>query len=273
MRKNYYIKSLLLIEMGFAFVLSSCRSYSEVGYLKNIEQVESQITENASANYRSRIMPDDMLSIIVSGEDPIAVQPFNLTLVSSFTPGETAVNSNVTIQSYLVDPDGYIQFPVLGPVKVGGMTKQECIAYLQKRISEHVENPIININFMNYHYSVLGEVNRPGTFYVNNERTSILDAISQAGDLTLYGQRTNVLLIREIDGKKQIYRYDLTDANILNSPYFYIKQNDVIYVEPNAPRKKSSTFSQRDSFNMSVISTIVSAVSVVTSLVIALLVK
>lgn len=186
---------------------------------------------------------------------------------------EREYSSTQIYQTYLVNKAGYIQFPVLGELKVGGLTKQECIQYLQGLISQYVKDPIVNISILNYRYSVLGEVNEPGAYTAENENATILDAIAQAGDLTLFGVRNNVLLIRTVNGKKESYRIDMTRADFMNEPYFHLQQGDVIYVEPNEHKKKNSKYSQSDSYNMSIVSTVISSVSVIASLVIALLVK
>lgn len=254
--------------------LGSCKSYKEVSYFQDIDQINSKSDINESVvNYQSHILPDDMLGITVTGVDPNSIALFNLPAMSFLTPGEKEISYTQTLQSYLVSPDGYINFPVLGLVKVGGLTKQEGIAYLQDLISQYVKDPIVNIQFLNYRISVLGEVNKPGVFVISNDRTSILDAIGEAGDLTIYGKRDNVLLIRDNNGKKEFHRFDLNRSDLFVSPYYYLQQNDVIYVEPNQPKQKNSRYSQQDSFNVSLFSAIVSTASVIVSLVIALLVK
>ena len=144
---------------------------------------------------------------------------------------------------------------------------------LKKEISVYAKSPLVTVKIQNFKISVMGEVNTPGTQIVSNERISILDAISLAGDLTIYGERTNVLLIRENNGKKEYHRFDLTSSEVLTSPFFYLQQNDIVYVEPNKARKSNSRYSQSSQFNISVASTIVSAISVIASLTIALLVK
>ena len=144
---------------------------------------------------------------------------------------------------------------------------------MTKRISAYVKSPIVTIQIRNFKVSVLGEVNKPGTVNVPNERLSVLDALGMAGDLTIYGNRTNVLLIRDNNGLKEYHRFDLTSAEMLTSPYYYLQQNDVLYVEPNNARKGNAKYSQNGQFNVSLASTIISALSILASLGIALLVK
>lgn len=266
------LKVALVVSCIMTF--GSCKSYKDVSYFQDIDGIsQQQLSNDTIANYQPRIMPDDMLGITVTGLDPNAVAPFNLPAMSFLTPGEKEVSFVQNLQSYLVSPAGYINFPVLGQIKVGGLTKQECIHYMQDLISQYVKDPIVNIQFLNFKISVLGEVTRPGSFIMSNDRTSILDAIGYAGDLTIYGERGNVLLIRDNNGKKEFHRFDLSRSDLFASPYYYLQQNDVIYVEPNRPKQKNSRYSQQDSFNVSLFSAVVSTISVITSLVIALLVK
>lgn len=257
-----------------SLLISSCRSTKDVGYFNNLDQpnVQQLIGENVS-NYSPRIAPDDMLGITVTAVDPNSVAAFNLPALSFLTPGEKQLSFTQSLQTYLVGANGTIQFPVLGELKVGGLTKQECIKYLEGLISAYVNDPIVNIQILNYRISVLGEVNKPGSFTMPNDRISILDALSHAGDLTIQGERRNVLLIRDNNGRKEFHRYDLTRSDLFTSPYYYLQQNDVVYVEPNDPKKKNSRYSQTDQFNVSLFSAIVSTVSVIASLLIALLVK
>ncbi|MGL5318101.1 MAG: polysaccharide biosynthesis/export family protein [Bacteroidales bacterium] len=254
-------------------VLNSCKSVKDVGYFQDIDKVEIIQSIQNSTGYSTIVQTDDLLTITVSGIDPLSVAPFNLPALSYLKPGEKEMSNSVAIQSYLVSAEGTIDFPVIGTLKVAGLSKKECVELVKEKVSQYVKNPIINIQFVNYKVSVLGEVNRPGAIVVPNERVTILDAVGLAGDLTIYGERKNVLLIRENNGQKEFHRFDLTSSELFSSPYYYLQQNDVVYVEPNAPRKKNARFSQTDQYNLSVVSTIVSVVSVVASLVIALLVK
>ncbi|MEG1721836.1 MAG: polysaccharide biosynthesis/export family protein [Bacteroidales bacterium] len=254
-------------------VFPSCKSYKDVSYFQNIDEISLSYLNDTIVNYQVRIMPDDLLGITVTGLDPNTVAPFNLPAMSFLMPGEKEVSFVQNLQSYLVSQEGDINFPVLGKVKVAGLTKQEGIDYLQALISNYVKNPIVNIQFLNFKISVLGEVGRPGFYVMSNDRTSILDAIGYAGDLTIYGERNNVLLIRDNNGTKEFHRFDLSRSDLFASPYYYLQQNDIIYVEPNRSKQRNSRYSQQDSFNVSLLSAIVSTLSVITSLVIALLVK
>lgn len=252
-------------------LLTSCKSSNQITYFQDLDAL-GQLAESG-INYEAKICSDDQLTISVSSLDPNAVAMFNLPLTSYLAPGEISATVTPVMQSYLVDAKGYIEFPVIGKLHVAGQTRNELSEALKKKIAAYAKSPLVTIQIRNFKVSVLGEVNKPGTILVPNERVSILDALGMAGDLTIYGERSNVVLIRDINGRKEFHRFDLTSSKVLTSPYFYLQQNDVIYVEPNKPRKDNSKYSQNAQFNVSVISTIVSAVSVLASLTIALLVK
>ncbi|MGL5318342.1 MAG: polysaccharide biosynthesis/export family protein [Bacteroidales bacterium] len=274
MINNSRRNALALCMLCGVLMLNSCKSVKDVGYFQDIDKVGIiQSMQQNSTGYSTIIQTDDLLTITVSGIDPLSVAPFNLPALSYIKPGEKEMSNSVAIQSYLVSAEGMIDFPVIGTLKVAGLTKKECVELVKEKVSQYVKNPIVNLQFVNFKISVLGEVNRPGAIVVPNERVTILDAVGMAGDLTIYGERKNVLLIREKNGHKEFHRFDLTSSDLFNSPYYYLQQNDVVYVEPNVPRKKNARFSQTDQYNLSMVSTIVSVVSVVASLVIALLVK
>lgn len=251
---------------------SSCKTPKNVLYLENVNQ-ENQIKElhNTYQKYSSFITPDDVLAISVGSVDPASVAAFNLPPVAYLEPGEKEIKTTPALQTYLVDNEGYINFPVLGKIKLGGMTKKEAISYLEQRISEYVKDPIVSMQFMNYKIAVLGEVAKPGQYVLTNERVSIFDAIGMAGDLTINGKRTNVLLVRDNNGTIETHRFDLTSSKLFESPYYYLRQNDIVYVEPNKARQNNARYSQAAQFNVTIISTVVSAISVITSLAVALI--
>lgn len=254
--------------------LTSCKTSNQVTYFQDLIQSTSTIEiSSQSTNYEAKICPDDELSIFVSSIDPNAVAVFNLPLTSYLTPGETNISATPALQTYLVDANGFIEFPVLGKIHVEGKTRSELAENLVEKISTYAKSPLVTVKIQNFKISVLGEVNTPGTKIITNERISILDAIGMAGDLTIYGERSNVLIIRDNSGKKEYHRLDLTSSDMLSSPYYYLQQNDIVYIEPNKARKSNSKYSQSAQFNISVASTIVSAISVLASLTIALLVK
>ena len=178
-----------------------------------------------------------------------------------------------TSQTYVVDSKGDINFPELGKIHVAGMDVEQLQAELTNRISRDVNDPLVRVELVNFNVNVAGEVAKPGTVAVKRNRFSILDALSAAGDLTPYGERSNVLIIREENGERKYAHVDLNSSALLTSPYYYVKQNDYIYVEPNNVRQSNSKYNQDNAFKLSVVSTVVSAASVIASLVIALTVK
>ena len=212
-------------------LLFSCASPKDVVYYQGIEGIAGN---TQAASYEIKIQPDDLLMIIVSAEDPEIAMPFNLKSVSMVTPSrQDLVRSQETMQLYLVDAVGAIEFPVLGKLKVSGLSRTEVLQMLQLKIGVYIKNPIINLRIMNFKVSVQGEVNLPGSYPIASERVTLIEALTMAKDLTIYGKRNNILVIREIDGVKSYNRVDITQANFINSPFYYLAQNDVIYVEPN----------------------------------------
>lgn len=267
------MKTKIIITVLSFLILTSCKTTDNtITYFQDLDSQPGSLTEQP-VNYAPRIAPDDQLSITVSGTDPNAVAAFNMPLVNYLEPGELRMTSTPMLHTYLVSSSGDINFPVLGKLQVAGMTRSELTDIITEKVSTYVKSPIITIQIRNFKVSVLGEVNRPGTIDVPNERLSVLDALGMAGDLTIYGNRSNVLLIRDCNGKKEYHRFDLTSAEMLTSPYYYLQQNDVLYVEPNKARKGNAKYSQSGQFNVSLASTIISALSVLASLGIALLVK
>ncbi len=178
-----------------------------------------------------------------------------------------SVNNPGTPVDYLVDRDGEIDFPVIGKLKIAGLSPEEVRALLRDKLSDYLKDPIINIRLMNYTVTVLGEVNNPGTYPVNGEQITVLEALGLAGDLTIKGMRKNVLIIRDFNGTKVYTRIDLTRKDVLDSPVYYLTQNDVVYVEPNNSAIASSSLDQRTSITISIISTLITtAVILITRL-------
>lgn len=255
-----------------AFALSSCSSYNtSLPYFEDIrDSISGEFTQG---DYGIKIIPDDELLITVTSMVPSATAMYNLTLSNPAVREQLLNVSQPQQQTYIVDANGDIQFPVLGKLHVAGLSTQELTKELVARISKDVENPIVRVQFVNFRINVLGEVKKPGSISVKKERYSILDALADAGDLTEYGERGSVLLIREENGKRVYQRLNLNSSEVLASPYFYLQQNDVVYVEPNEIRRENAKYNQNNSYKISVVSTIVSACSVIASLVIALVVK
>lgn len=253
-------KSLLMLMAVVLF--ASCASHKNVAYFQNSQETDLSKSQYL---YDARIMPKDQLSITVSTIDDKAATPFNLTVPTTFTSNTRSAYSQAMLQTYLVDNEGNINYPILGLLHVGGLTKSECEKMIQDKIKPYMsaaENPIVTVRMTGYQISVIGEVARPGTFTVSREKISVLEALAQAGDLTIYGQRKNVQLIREDStGQKSIHVFDLTDADIINSPYFYLQQNDVIYVTPNKVKAQNSSVGSTTTLWFSATSILISLTS------------
>jgi len=237
-RLSIYFFSLTLLIL----VLSSCGSTKNIAYFQNSDSINF---DQSRFLYDARIMPKDQLTITVSTVDDEAAAPFNMTVPTPYTVNQRSTYSQAMLQSYLVDNGGYIKFPIIGTIKVGGLTKSEAERMIEQLIRPYMaatENPIVTVRMSSYSISVLGEVARPGSYQVSREKITILEALAQAGDLTIYGVRDRVQLIREdATGKKEFHTMNLNDANIINSPYYYLQQNDVVYVEPNKVKARNST--------------------------------
>ena len=237
------MKINVLSAIVLLLVVSSC-STSKTAYFENLD-IEEMSGKMDVGNYELRIAPDDMLS---------------MTIVPN-------------LQVYTVDKNGYIYFPIVGRIRAEGMTRNELSKFIEDKIRPELKDPFVLVQFMNFKVVVLGEVKTPGQISVQTERMSILDAIGAAGDLTIYGERKNVLLMREENGKRIFHRFDLTDQSLFESPYFYLRQNDVVYVMPNKAQRNNSNYNQLAQYRISVVSTVVSAISVLASLAIALFIK
>lgn len=225
-------KHSLIFIILVSLLAASCANTKKLVYLQGIEDEKNYDT---SLRYEIKLQPDDLLSIVVSAENAEITIPFNLPIIQ----GNVATTSQ-TGRTFLIDNDGLIEFPVLGNLKLGGLTRTEATTKLKDMVSKYIANPVITIRVLNYKISILGEVTKPGNYVVNGERITILEALSLAGDLTVYGKRKNVLLIHDEGGKKTYTRIDLTDAKLLNSSNYYLAQNDIIIVEPNKPKLNGS---------------------------------
>lgn len=262
--KKYRMKRLnkVLFAVMAVVMFASCASHKHVAYFQNSEEVDLSKSQYL---YDARIMPKDQLTITVSTTNDEAAVPFNLTVPTPYTANQRSTYSQAMLQTYLVDNEGNINYPILGQIHVGGLTKSECEKMIQEKIQPYMsaaENPIVTVRMTGYQISVIGEVARPGTFTVSREKISILEALAQAGDLTIYGQRKNVQLIREdASGQKSIHTFDLTDADIINSPYFYLQQNDVVYVTPNKVKAQNSSVGSMTTLWFSATSILISLTS------------
>ena len=254
-------RSLFLIGAFILLLTSSCVSRKEIAYFQDLPQLKTEV-ELAKSNLK--IQPNDLLTITVSAANLEAVQPFNLPVTSAPRVGEPgSVSGNMQLQSYLVDSDGNIEFPVLGTVEVTGLSRQQLVEKLKQEISQYVQNPIVNIKIINFQVTILGEVNRPGTFTVPDERISLSKALGLAGDLSIYGRRDNILVMRETGGNTEYQYIDITKSDFLNSPYYYLQQNDVVYVEPNSAQMQGASYNRNASVYISIASVLISLIVVI----------
>lgn len=263
-------KWLLSIAVMIAVAFSSCRTAKtqDLVYFTNVDSLQVQNIKNS---YAMKIKPDDELLIRVTSEVPAATDIYNLPVASVSSQEEKLARPNEKIATYTVTEKGTINMPVLGEIAVVGKTVDQLQEYLTAEIGKTVEHPIVSVNLKNVRVVVLGEVANPGTKEVIKQRYSLMDAIGDAGGLTQYGRRDNVLLLREEEGKVTTHRINLQDANTLYSPYYYLQQNDIVIVEGNNIKEANAKYNTNNAYKLTVVSTIVSAVSVIASLAIALL--
>jgi hypothetical protein len=220
-----------IVSMICGVVFFSCASSKDIVYLQDLKEngrLESEF------EYKTVIHIDDLLSIVVSCDDPEAALPFNTPMIG--LGREVASAGQQSPPGYLVDKEGYIDFPVLGKLRVDGISRVELSEMLKEKLAVYLKNPIVTIQFQNFKVTVLGEVRNPGSYKVTSERVSIFDALGMAGDLQINAKRRNVLVMRENGKEKTFARLDLTSGNLVYSPFFYLQQNDVVYVEPSRGR-------------------------------------
>lgn len=252
------IKSFLSLCFCILF-MASCTSYKSVPYLQNPEVVNNY--QETLPMYDAKIMPKDLLTITVNTSDPEASAPYNLVVQTSINAAQSRnLTTQLMLQQYLVSNEGTIDFPVLGRLSVIGLTKGEAEDMIRERLAPHfTEMPIVTVRMSNYKISVLGEVAKPGTFTVSNEKVNIFEALAMAGDLTVWGVRDDVKLIREdAVGKRQIISLNLNNAEIVTSPHYYLQQNDILYVSPNKTKAKNSDIGSSTSLWFSATSILVS---------------
>jgi polysaccharide export outer membrane protein len=258
----------------FIFILcslfvTSCASYKKVPYLQD-EHVMKDLQE-ARPMHDVKIMPKDLLTITVNTADPeVEVADFfNLTVQSYYnTSRSNSLSQQPTLQQYLVSNEGTIDFPVLGCLHVSGLTKGEAEELIREKLSVYLQNPIVTVRMSSYKVSVLGEVAHPGIFTVNYEKINVFEALSLAGDLTIWGMRDNVKLIREnADGQSEVIKLNLNNSDIVDSPYYYLQQNDVLYVTPNKSKAKNSGIGQSTPLWFSAAGTMVSIANIIVTFI------
>ncbi len=248
-RPHLLLKFIFLIIIGLFF--TACVPREKIVYfqgdLESIEQLADQ--------YSATIQPDDLLSITVFGRNVEATRIFNQE------------SNTMGVKTYLVDEEGNIEFPVLGKIKLAGLTRNEAIQYMKGLLSKDIIDPGVSITITNYRITILGEVGKPGTYPLQNEKVTLLEALGMAGDLTINGLRENILVVREEGGKRNFYRVNITSEEIFNSPVYYLAQNDVVYVEPNQNKINSardSSIFRNVSFAISIASFLITIITLLT---------
>ncbi|MCE3296637.1 MAG: sugar transporter [Crocinitomicaceae bacterium] len=238
-------------------MLLSCDTYKKVVYFREDDTASSTDTLQ-SVVFTTTYQANDLLSITVSAPDPETVKPFNLSTNDFLTKNAKGETSGSQI-GYLVDNSGNIDFPVLGRIRIAGLNREQAVSLIKNKLSEYVSQPTVNIQILNFNVTVLGDVQRPGTFRIDDERVSLLEALGYAEDLNITGVRRDVLIIREENGKKIEIRIDLTKKSFLNSPYYYLKQNDIVYVQPNKMKANSGIYGTSASTWISLVSLILTS--------------
>ena len=248
MQLKYYLL------LGLTALLVSCSAPKEVLYLQDITSLKEEVIDK---NYEVIIHKDDLLAILVNSKDPELALPFNMPLVTY------QIGAQQRLLGYLVDQNGDIDFPILGKLHVEGLTRMQVTELIKQKLMEEdlIKDPIVTVQFLNFKVSVMGEVARPGTFDISGDRITLLEALSMAGDLTIYGRRDRVAVIREKDGKRRILYHDLRSSDIFQSPCYYLQQNDIVYVEPNKAKTGQSRINSNNSVGVWL-----SAVSVLASI-------
>jgi len=230
------MKKIVILFFAVIF-MSSCGTKEDVVYFNGVSSKDNIVgIDSYSPTYHI----DDELVIVVNALDPEAAKPFNKVTVS-VSENMTDARGRETLLTYRVDSEGNINFPVLGEIKIAGLNREQATKLMQEKLTDYIKDPIVDIETVNYKITVLGEVNRPGSYTTSNERITLIEAIAMAGDLTIYGERENVLVIQDYDGKKSYTRVNLKSQELFESPVYYLSQNDVVYVEPNKTQAKASS--------------------------------
>ncbi|MEH6682579.1 MAG: polysaccharide biosynthesis/export family protein [Sediminicola sp.] len=248
--KKVTLSQYFVYSVSVLLLFASCASKQDIVYFQNASEFETIVSNNS---FNNKFKVDDVVSIVVSTLDPVASSPFNL-----FKGAEEGGIRPEQVD-YIIDKEGNIDFPVLGAVKIVGLSPEEVKVLLKDKLKDYLKDPIINIRLKNFTVTILGEVNRPGTYPVNGEQITILEALGLANDLTIKGMRDNIMVIRDFNGTKVYTRVDLTKKESLNSPVYYLTQNDVVYVEPNQSAVSSSNLDTRASIAVSIASVLITS--------------
>lgn len=260
------VSSRYLIICVLTAILTSCASSKEVVYLQDITtETEQEIRQK----YEVIVQEDDLLAILVNSKDPELALPFNMPLISYQVGSQNFSQQHVV--GYLVDTNGDIDFPILGKLHVKGLTRLQLTEKIKNKLIEEnlIKDPVVTVQYLNFKVSVVGEVVRPGTFSISGDRITLLEALSMAGDLTIYGKRDRVAVIREENGKRTVMFHDLRSSDIFASPFYYLQQNDIVYAAPNKARAGQSGINSNNSANVWL--SAVSVLASITSILITIL--
>lgn len=265
MKKSFYILSLLaLVSCG---VFSKTSKEDSLNYLQDIDTIALQASKNSVS---STIQPGDQLMIFISAKDLDVVKPFNQNFSSGQAIQETVSGGNLRQEpastagpTYLVDSSGQIDFPILGQLVTTGKTVEEFRNVLKQKLKTYIKEPVVTVRNTNYKITVLGEVNKPGQYVIADGKATLLNALGLAGDLTMYGKRNDVLIVRDFNGETTKQRIDLNNADFLNSSYYYLKQGDVIYVSANATKEKTSRLNPNTGLYISIASIAITIIALI----------
>ncbi len=242
--KSKSVVKILLIST--LFLISSCISRKNVTYLENVSSAKRSTLESVAAFTEPIIQADDILAVSINTIDPQSAAVVNQAGTNiSVSSSSGSATGREQVSGYLVDKNGEIELSLIGRIKVAGLTTSQAKELIRTQASRDLKNPNVSVRFANFKVSVLGEVNRPTAYSLPNEKVSILDVLSLAGDLTIFGRRDNIMVIRDVNGKKEFGRLNLNSTEIFNSPYYFLKQNDVVYVEPNTAKVSTLNNSTR----------------------------
>lgn len=262
------MRYLRLMALGIMLLLGACNAQRNVLYLQDIES-GTEIT--LPENYIIRLKPLDQITVVVNSRNPELAKPFNSSTSFNAITGTnvTSAAGESSLQVLTIDERGYITMPILGEIECEGMTRQELAAEIERRIIEggYLADPQVNVRFAELTISILGEVNKPGRYDIKKDQISILEALALAGDMTIYGNRSEVAVVRERDGKSIVTKLDLRSSDIFASPCYYLEQNDVVIVSPNKYKAATSEINQNRSFWISIASTTISLATLIITII------
>jgi polysaccharide export outer membrane protein len=263
---SYPSSFFLLFILNFLILFNtSCVSKSKINYFQNkTSAVDSTKQSVLNRSYTPTLKVDDFISVDVSAVNEESIKPFLLTNIPVGGQVPAYTNGVAAPTGYLIDANGEIMLPIIGKIKLAGLNRMEATELIQSKLSDYIQNPVVNIRIQNFKITVLGDVKNPGSYTIPNERITLLEAIGIAGDLNMTGVRETVLVIRDSNGVKTQFTVDLTSNAVFQSPVYYLEQNDVVYVEPNRPKRNSSLVSSTTGVFISITSLIITTITLIT---------